>query len=203
MALKKQWYEIISTKAFGEKTLGETPAADPKSLIGRKMVVSLLEMSRDYQKFYIKLVFQVDNIQGTKAYTKLVGHDMMRERIYRMVQRRVRRVDVIQDVTTKDGVKMRIKTVFVLVRRVGTSIKSATRAKAREIIEAAIKEKTFDDLMASIISGDLQQSVRKECSKISPVGNLEIRKSEVFSEKKKSGNAEKAEATASAPIAAE
>lgn len=190
MALKKQWYEIIPPKAFGEKSLGETPAVDAKSLIGRKITVSLLELSRDYAKFYIKLIFQVSDVQGNKAYTKLVGHDIMRERIYRMVQRRVRRVDVIQDIMTKDNVKVRVKTVFVLIRHVGTSIMSATRKKAKEIIEANTKDKTFEDLMMSIISGDLQQFVRKECSKISPLGNIEIRKSEIIPEKKKEAKIE-------------
>lgn len=185
MALKKQWYEIYAPKAFGEKLLGETPAADPKSLIGRKITVSLLELSRDYQKFYLKLTFQVADIQGSKANTKLVGHDIMRERIYRMVQRRVRRVDVIQDIVTKDNEKVRIKTVFVLIRRVGTSIKAATRQKAKEIIYAETKDKTFEDIIRSIISGDFQQLIRKECSKISPLGNIEIRKSELMTEKKK------------------
>ena len=185
MALKKQWYEIISPKAFGEKVLGETLSSDPKNLIDRRMAVSLLELSRDYSRFYMKLIFQVDDVQGNKAHTKLVGHDIMRERIYRMVQRRVRRVDVIQDVRTKDDLKVRLKTVFVLIRRVGTSIKSATRQKAKEIIEAEVKEKTFEDIVRSIISGDLQQLVKKECSKISTIGNIEIRKSEIIPEKKK------------------
>lgn len=185
MALKKQWYEIYTPKAFGEKMLGETPASDPKRLMGRRLYVSLLELSRDYSKFYIKLIFQVEDVQGNKAYTKLVGHDIMRERIYRMVQRRVRRVDLIQDITTKDSVKVRIKTVFVLIRRIGTSIKSSARKKAKEIIEAYSKDKTFEEVIRGIISGELQQLVRKECSKISPLGNIEIRKSEIIREKKK------------------
>lgn len=185
MALKRQWYELYSPKAFGEKMLGETPANDPKSLIGRKIAVSLLELSRDYARFYIKLILQVGEVQGNKAFTKLVGHDIMRERIYRMVQRRVRRVDVIQDVMTKDNLKVRVKTVFVLIRRVGTSIKSATRQKARELIDAFAKEKSFEDLVRAVISGELQQLVKTECSKISALGNIEIRKSEILPVKKK------------------
>ena len=109
----------------------------------------------------------------------------MRERIYRMVQRRVHRVDVIQDVVTKENEKVRIKTVFVLIRHGGTSIKAATRQKAKEIIDAETKDKTFEDIVRSIIAGDLQQLIRKECSKISPIGNIEIRKSELLIEKKK------------------
>lgn len=184
MALKKQWYEIISPKMFGEKVVGETPAADPKQLINRTIEVSLMDFSRDFEKFYIKLKFMVERVEGQKAYTKFVGHDIMRERIYRMVQRRVRRVDSVQDIVTKDGVKVRIKTVFVLIRRVKTSTKTASRQMAKEIIDKISSETNFEDLIMMIIKGELQQKVRKECTKIYPVGNIEIRKTELSTAKK-------------------
>ncbi len=118
MALKKQWYEIVAPKVFGEKVIGETLCNDPKNLVGRKIEVSLLDLARDFSKFYIKLQFQVERIDGSRAYTKFVGHDCLRERIYRMVQRRARRVDIIQDARTKDGFLLRVKTVFILLMRV-------------------------------------------------------------------------------------
>ncbi len=185
MVVKKQWYEIVAPKVFDEKVIGETLAAEPKQLIGRKIETSLLELSKDYSKFYIKLQFQIDNIDGSRAFTKFVGHDIMRERIYRMVQRRVRRVDAILDVKTKDNVLIRVKTVFVLLRRVNTSIKAATRLKAKEVIEKTISESSLDDFVKLIASGELAAMIKKECNRISPVGNVEIRKSEVMKEKKK------------------
>ncbi len=185
MAVKKQWYEIVAPKVFEEKSIGETLAAEPKQLIGRKIETSLLELSKDYSKFYIKLQFQIDNIDGSRAFTKFVGHDIMRERIYRMVQRRVRRVDVVMDVRTKDNVLIRVKTVFVLLRRVNTSIKAATRVKAKEVIEKTLSESSLDDFVKLIVSGELAANIRKECNRISPVGNVEIRKSEVMRERKK------------------
>lgn len=185
MALKKQWYEIVAPKAFGEKVVGETPSVDPRSLVGRKINVSLMDVAREYQKFYVKLQFQIERVEGIRAYTKFVGHDIMRERIYRMVQRRVRRVDVIQDLTTKDGIRLRVKTVFVLIRRVNTSTKAATRQIAKEFIEKAAKEANFEDFVKSMVTGQLQQAARKEINKISPVGNIEVRKSELLREKKK------------------
>ena len=81
MAIKKQWYEIISPKMFGEKVVGETLAVDPKSLVGRKIEVSLMELSRNYSQFYIKLEFRVEKVEGNKAFTTFVGHDIMRERV--------------------------------------------------------------------------------------------------------------------------
>ena len=89
LAIKKQWYEIVAPKMFGEKVVGETLAVEPKQLIGRKIETNLVELSKDFSKFYVKLHFQINNVEGNKAYTKLVGHDVMRERIYRMVKRRV------------------------------------------------------------------------------------------------------------------
>lgn len=196
MAIKKRWYEIVTPKEFGEKVIGDTMSTDPKNLIGRKVVVSMLDLSKDFSKFYLKLQFQVDSVNGEKAYTKLVGHDCTRERIYRMVQRHVRRVDVIQDVVTKDNIKARIKTVFVLLKRVNTSKKDATRRKAREIIESAARDTNFTDLINLIIVGELQQKIRKDCKKICQMGNIEIRKSDILPDKKQG-----AETTEAAEVA--
>ena len=185
MALKKQWFEIVAPKIFDEKVVGETPAVEPKHLLGRKIVFSMLDLARDYTNFYVKVEFQIDHVDGNRAYTKFVGHDVMRERIYRMIQHRIRRVDCVQDVTTKDNVKVRIKTVFTLIRRVNTAIKGATRAKCKEIIERIASETNFEDLAKMMISGKLSALVRKEITKVYPVSGLEIRKSEVLHEKKK------------------
>src|SRR3972149_3196112 len=125
---------------FEEKLVGETLAVEPRHLIGRTLQISLIELIRDYSKFYIKLNFQIDHVDGQKAYTKLIGHEIMRERVYRLVQHHGRRVDVIQDLTTKDGVEVRVKTVFVLLKRVGTSMKDATRKAARQKVEDLVKK---------------------------------------------------------------
>lgn len=179
MALKKQWYEIVAPKMFGERVVGETLAVDPKQLVGRKVQVSIVEVSKDFSRFFVKLNFKITDVSGTKAATKLVGHDVMSERIYRMVQRHVRRVDVIQDVVTKDGVKVRVKTVFTLARRVNSALKTAARKVAFDFIEKTAKTMNFDDLMQSVIKGDVQHRLRRECSKVYPVANVEIRKTEV------------------------
>lgn len=180
MVLRKKWYEIVAPKMFKEKVVGETMALDPKNLMGRKIEVSLMNLTKDYSKFYVKMVFKVNKIENARAFTELAGYDTMREMVYRMVQRRMRRVDVIQDVTTADGKKIRIKTVFVLVRRVNTAIKNAARAKAKGMIEKTAKENKLEDLIKIVLKSDLQKKVRKECSKLYPVGNIDVRKIELL-----------------------
>ncbi len=178
MAVKKQWYEIMAPDMFGGKAIGETLAADPRKLMGRKMNVSLVEISRDYSKFYFKVSIKIEKIEENKAFTKLVGHECLRERVYRMVQRHGRRVDVIQDVKTKDGEKIRVKTVFMLLRRVGKSTKDAARKTAKDIIDDFAKKQTSEEFINSIIAGDIQHKVKKESNKIYPIGSVEIRKTE-------------------------
>src|SRR3989338_1330779 len=180
--LKKQWYDIVAPEMFGSVVVGETPAADPAGLSGRVVEVSLMEISRDFQKFYIKLIFKVTSVDGNRALTKFVGHDCVYERISRMVQRHSRRVDIVQDVATKDGAKLRAKTIFILRKRVNNSIKSAARKVAKEMIEKAAAGSTLQELIESIIKGDLQLIVKKQCSRIYPVTNIEIRKTEMLSD---------------------
>lgn len=185
MALKKQWYEIVSPKMFGSKVVGETLAVEPKALIGRVLEVSLLEVSRDYSKFYIKLRFQIEEIEGQKALTKFIGHNIMTERIYRMVQRHGRRVDVIEDVKTKDGVRVRTKVVFVLLKHVGASMKDATRKTAREKLVEIANSTNFEDFMNKIIKGEVGMEIRRTCNKVYPIASIEVRKTEVMHEDKK------------------
>ncbi len=180
MALKKTWYEIIAPEMFGNKVLGETLAVDSRQLVGRNISVSIMELGRDFQKFYIKLNLKIDRVEGSRAYTRFVGHEVITERIYRMVQRRTRRVDCIQEAATKDGEKIRVKTILILSRRVGTSIKYEVRAKLKETVKSAVGEKTLSELMNMIINDELQRAVWSECRKIYPVSAVEIRKTEVM-----------------------
>ena len=180
MAVKKTWYEIVAPEMFGGKPIGETLAADSRQLVGRKIDVSLMDISRNYSKFFVKVRLQIDKIDGNKAHTKLVGHDVLRERIYRMVQRHGRRVDAIQDVRTKDGVHIRVKTVFMLIKRVGSSTKNATRKMAHDMIEEAASKATFEEFINAIIEGNLQHKLKKDCSKVYPIGSIEIRRTELL-----------------------
>ena len=144
------------------------------------MEVSLMEVTKDYSKFYVKLKLKVEKIDGAKAYTKFVGHSCTRDRVYRMVQRRVRKVECIQDVKTADDRKLRIKTVFVLIKRVNTSVKSVSRDKARDMIADAANKSSFDDFVLMMVKGELQNNIKKEIGKIYPIGDIEIRKTEVL-----------------------
>ncbi|HLD83631.1 MAG TPA: hypothetical protein VI979_02140 [archaeon] len=183
MAVKKQWYDIVTPKAFGETIVGETLAVDPKFLTGRTLSASFAELSNDFGKYYVKVIFQIEGTEGQKAKTKFIGHECMRERLYRMVQRGSKKVEAIQDVQTKDGGALRVKSVIIIRTKAGTSIKNATRNRMKELVDAVAKETDTEKFVAMMLSGELQAMLRQECKKLTPVVNVEIRKSEMLAQR--------------------
>ncbi len=68
---EKSWYTIKTPVNFEDKEIGETPARDPDYLIGRGVEVTMRELSGDFSKQYIKLRFEIDNVAGDVANTKI------------------------------------------------------------------------------------------------------------------------------------
>lgn len=183
MGLNKEWYQIIAPPIFGNKVVGETPAFDSKNIMGRTYDASLVELNDDFSKFYIKVKLKVYKIEGTKAYTNFVGHEIVRERVYRLVQRRSERVDVIKDVTLGDGSKIRFKVLIILLRNTSNSINTSVRKRTEELLDEW-KSKTLDGTIKDIISGEMAKKLKSELRKIYPVGAVEIRKTELMKQPK-------------------
>ncbi len=180
MAVKKKWYDIVAPECFGGKVISQTLAADPKHLVDRIIKISYADISQDFNKFFIKLHFRVTNVDETKCNTELVAHSIQNDRVYRMIRRRARKVGVIQEITTKDNKKVRIKTILILPNRVNTSLRARVRAKAKELIEKKAKTANFIDLVKLLILGGFVMDVKKQCSKIYPVSQIEFYKSELL-----------------------
>jgi small subunit ribosomal protein S3Ae len=179
MAIKKDWYQITAPEMFNNKVIAETPAYDPKQLKGRVVETSLIDLNQDVMKFYIKLRFKITDVDGNQAKTEFIGHDIMRDQIYRMVFKRKSRVDSINNITTADEKQVTLKTILTLSRKVKTTVKKAARAEMSAAIEDYCKNKTLDKIVDSIIRGELTKNVRQRVGKVYPVSSIEIRKSKV------------------------
>ena len=59
----KDWYSILAPKFFGESFLAESPATDPKSLMGRVVPIIASDLTGDKTKNYMKLFFKVSDVK--------------------------------------------------------------------------------------------------------------------------------------------
>jgi small subunit ribosomal protein S3Ae len=176
----EKWYTILAPKLFKEAEIGKTISDDPGKVIGRKVSVSLMTLLNDFRKYYIKFSFRVVSIDGDNAITEFAGSECMRDYISRLVRRRSRRVDTVQDLVTKDEVKIRVKGLAIIPRQVKTSVKETVRDNIREIIKNEVERSNLEEFIKRIISDDIKHRILRESSRIYPVRYFEIRKTEIL-----------------------
>ncbi len=176
---KKKWHKVIAPPLFADKVLGESPAAEPKELVGRIITSTLMELTGDFKKYYVRMKFKVKEVKGDEALTEIVGHSILKEHVTKMVRRRSSRIDYNDVFELKDGTKIRVKVLAVLPRKATASTETSIRKKIEEYLKKNIPKQDFTTFYASIISDKTQVSIKKVCSKIYPVREVEIRKTEV------------------------
>jgi len=176
----KDWFTIVAPKMFGEKEIGRTMVADPEALVGREITLSLMELANNFAKYYMKFSFKVKKIEGSKAFSDFDGSECLRDYISRMILRRVRRIDTVQDLQTKDGVKIRVKGLAIAPRKIKSSVEKIVRKRLKEMIKEEVESSSLDDFVQKIINDDIKNKILKEARKIYPVRNFEIRKTEIL-----------------------
>ncbi|MEM5815082.1 MAG: 30S ribosomal protein S3ae [Candidatus Aenigmatarchaeota archaeon] len=178
--IKKQkiWLKIIAPKFLGGKDLGEIPANEPENCIGRRIILSAIDVLEDFNKYYLKFAFKVGKVEGGNAYLYFDGLECTRDYISRMVRRRVDRIDHVFDKTTKDGIKLRIKTI-VVTRRIPRKIRTKIRKVIHELVSKNMENLTMEEFLLKVISGDLKKILEENIKKIYPPRFIEFRKIEI------------------------
>lgn len=175
----KEWYELVAPKLFGEKVITETPASDVEQLVGRIVTVNAATLTGNPVKYYFKLRFRVTEVSGRRALCVFDGHECSRDFISRMVRRRSKRIDTRNVVDLKDGKKVVVKLIATTIRSTKTSIQSEVSKKLSEIVSSAVSKMDIDTLVKDMLSGNLQAAIRREASKVYPLREVEINKTEV------------------------
>jgi len=176
----KEWYDIIAPTMFGGAKIGETPTLDARQLSGRVLETTLGDLIDDFSKSHIKLYFQVRGVEGNRAVTKFIGHDMARDYVRSQVRRRATKIDNISTVATQDGYKLRISSMVTSLRRIQSSQIEAVRSGMHEVVERRAAERTFDQFVQEVVLGKLAADIYKVIKKICPVKRVEVRKTKVL-----------------------
>jgi len=179
-AKAKEWFTLIAPKMFHEKEIGRTPSDDPAKLIGRRVTLNMIELTNDFEKFYLKVSFRVKKIEGNKAYTEFDSSECMRDYISRMILRRIRRIDAVQDIPLKDGSKIRVKCLAIVPRRVKSSIQIKIRNKIKDLIKEEVEKLSIEDFVNKLLNDEIKRRVIREVRGTYPIRNFEIRKTELL-----------------------
>ena len=176
----KEWYKIHAPMMFNQVQLGETPSADPTSLIGRTTEVTVHDLTGDFSKMHVKLKFRIDDVRGFEAHTIFVGQDLTSDYIRRLTRRKKTKTDHVIDVRTKDGYVVRIKPMSITDKRIQASQESAVRTLMTVETQKLAADMTISELVKSVISGELAKKLSNVSKVIVPIKRVEIRKTEVI-----------------------
>ncbi|MBS7633302.1 30S ribosomal protein S3ae [Candidatus Bathyarchaeota archaeon] len=175
----KTWYTVMAPPYFGNVELGAVPVAEAEKLVGRVVDATLYDITNDFSHQYLKMYFQITEVEGKTAHTIFKGHEYSRDYLRSLVRRRTTKVDAIFTATTKDGYKLLLAVSAFTLTRIRTSQEKTIRA----IMEKTIKEKaaalTLDQFAQEIVLGKIASDIYNEAKKIAPLRHVGIRKSKL------------------------
>lgn len=175
----KSWYTVLAPPYFGNVELGAIPADETEKLVGRVINSTLYEITNDFAHQYLKMYFQIIEVDGKTARTTFKGHEYSRDYLRSLVRRRTTKVDGLFNVTTTDGYKLRVAVSAFTLSRIRTSQEKAIR----DIMEKIIKEKasvlTMDQFAQEMVLGKIASDIYNEAKQIAPLRHVGIRKSKL------------------------
>jgi small subunit ribosomal protein S3Ae len=177
---RKEWYDIILPRYFGETKVGETPSDDPDKVMGRVFETTLAAITGDFSQEYMKMYFQVNELEGHTARTVFKGHEYLRDYLRSLVRRRSTKVDGFFRVYTKDGFRVKIVVTAMTQRRIQTSQEFAIRKIMQEIVEGKAENLTFDQLAHEMVLGKLASDVYNRAKNVTSLRHVGVRKSELL-----------------------
>ncbi len=176
---RKDWYMIVSPSYFGGTELGAVPSAEPERLMGRTVDATLYDLTNDFAHQYLKMYFQVTNVDGKTAHTIFKGHEYSRDYLRSLVRRRTTRVDAILSITTKDNYRLRLGICAFTLVRIKTSQEEAIRDIMRKIVQEKASSLTFDQFVQEVVLQKIASDIYNEAKKIAPLRHVGIRKSKL------------------------
>jgi small subunit ribosomal protein S3Ae len=171
---------VVSPPYFGNVELGGVPADETSKLIGRVVEATLYDITNDFAHQYLKMYFQIIDVEGKTAYTMFKGHEYSRDYLRSLVRRRTTRVDGIFNVTTKDGYTLRISICAFTLTRIKTSQEHEIRKVMQRIVEQKAGELTFDQFAQEMVLGKIASDIYNEAKKIAPLRHVGVRKSKLL-----------------------
>jgi small subunit ribosomal protein S3Ae len=173
---EKRWYTVLAPEQFDRAELGETTAKDPEEVYGRTIETTLGDLKEDASENSTKLTFKINDVGSDTAYTDFVEHALTRDYLRSLVRRGSSKIESFVTVLTTDDYRVQIQPVAFTTKKADHSQERAIRKRMTEIVEEAAAERTFADLVDSVVEGRLSSAIYSESKTIYPLRRVEVQK---------------------------
>ena len=176
----KKWFTVYAPTLFNGLELGEVPANEPNALIGRTIEVTLFDITRDLSHLHIKLRFQIDRVEGERAYTRFKGMELTRDYIKSLIRRGSSLIQLIQDINTTDNALLRITVLAMTPTRCKSSQKKAIRKEFSKALDEFASKVDFNGFVKAAVFGDISNQLFAVGKRIYPLRKVEVYKIKVL-----------------------
>jgi small subunit ribosomal protein S3Ae len=173
---------VVAPPFFGNVELGSLPAEEPEQLIGRVVEATLYDITSDFSHQYLKMFFQINEIDGKTAHTLFKGHEYSRDYLRSLVRRRTTKVDGLFKLITKDGYKLRVAVSALTLSRIKTSQERLIRTMMDETVKEKAAALTLDQFVQEMVLGKIASDVYNKAKKVAPLRHVGIRKSKLIAQ---------------------
>ncbi len=176
---EKRWYTVMAPEMFDRAELGETPADEAEQVYDRTIQTTLGELQNDPSENNTKLTFQITDVGSDAAYTEFIQHELTRDYLRSLTRRGTSKVDAFVTVLTTDDYRVQVQPVAYTTKSADHSQERAIRKTMIDLVEDAAEERTFAELVDSIVEGRLSSAIYSEAKTIYPLRRAEIQKTRV------------------------
>jgi small subunit ribosomal protein S3Ae len=173
---RKRWYTVIAPEQFDRAELGETPADEPEKVLGRNVETTLGDIRNDASENNTKLTFKISDVGSDAAYTEFTKHELTRDYLRSLVRRGASKIEAYVTVLTTDDYRVQIQPVAFTTKKADESQEKAIRRVLIDMVEEAAAERTYEELIDSVIEGRLSSAIYGEAKTIYPLRRVEIQK---------------------------
>jgi small subunit ribosomal protein S3Ae len=173
---QKQWYDVLAPEQFDREKLGETPADETEKVLGRTIETTLGDIRNDASENNTKLTFRITEVATDTAYTEFVKHELTRDYLRSLVRRGSSKVEAYVTVLTTDDYRLQVQPVALTTKGADASQEKAIRRTMIDLVEGAASERTFADLVDSVVESRLSSAIYNEAKTIYPLRRVEIAK---------------------------
>ncbi len=175
----KKWFSVYAPKIFNDHMVGEMPANDEASVLGRNIVVGLDTLTKNPSHAYTNVTLKVTDVNGNAAHTKLISISQLYSYTRSLVRRYRSVATLVLPVRTKDGNPMVVKLLVITRARTTHSRIVGIRQEMSTLVANFFKENDSNEAINAVIEGKFQAELATKLRHIAPLNKIEVKTLEI------------------------
>jgi small subunit ribosomal protein S3Ae len=178
----KSWFALKAPKSFNFKEIGEIMGFE-NNVIDRTIEILLYDITNNFSDINLKIKFKVIDVnpETNTCNTMFIGHIFTNDFVRSLIERGSSKIQIILNITTKDGYVFRLTTICTTIKRARSSQQILIRKIIKQILTEFGKSIDHEKFISGMVYGEFAKQIQRVAKTIYPLSNSSIIKSKLIS----------------------